>query len=142
MNDQRRALTLTIDANSALDLQMLLKQALYEIEQLLPLPPDSSSEQVARSAYKTILSPSLGGERTTKGHTQGSLGSYEFSFVHSSREFKALEDQLLEQGYKLQTNGHSFFGKESYTHPTLPAKVIAGEPLAITDKPLENADGW
>lgn len=137
MKDKRRALTLTIDANSAEDMKMLLQQALYEIDQLLPLPPGASSEQVARSAYKAILSPSQGGERVTKGHTQGSIGSYEFSFVHSSREFKACEDQLLEQGYELASTRDFFSGEEFYVHPSLPAKIISGDPLIIKDKPLE-----
>ncbi len=121
---------------------MLLKQALYEIEQLLPLPPGSSSEQVARSAYKAILSPSMGGGRVTTGHTQGSIGSYEFSYIHSSREYKALEDQLLEQGYKLENDAGLFSRTEFYAHPTLPHKIITGNPLAIEDKPPKDPNGW
>lgn len=121
---------------------MLLKQALYEIEQLLPLPPDTSPEQVSRSAYKAILSPSKGGGRVTKGHTEGSIGSYEFSFIHSSREFKALEDQLLEQGYKFEASTELFLGLDHYVHATLPAKIITGDPLAIKDKPLKESESW
>lgn len=138
MKDKRRALTLSIDANSAEDMQMLLKQALYEIEQLLPLPTDASSEEKARSAYKAILSPSRGGGRVTTGHTQGSIGSYEFSYTHSSREYKTLEDQLLEQGYKLKNEAGFLSGMEFYAHPTLPSKIITGDPLAIEDKPAHD----
>jgi len=141
MVDRRRALTLTIDANSAQDMKMLLKQALYEIDQLLPLPNDSSPEERARSAYMKILSPSMGGARVARGHTQGSIGSYEFSYIHSSREYKALEDQLLEQGYQLENEGGMFTNTEFYGHSTLPPKIITGNPLAIEDKPPRDPNG-
>lgn len=134
MSDKRRALTLTIDANSSEDMQMLLKQALYEINQLLPLPPDASSVQI-RQANEKVGQIWASGERITKGHTQGSLGSYDFSFFHSSREFKALEDQLLEQGYKLQKLQYALSEMEQYVHPSLPPKIIAGNPPAIEDVP-------
>lgn len=132
MSDKRRALTLTIDTNSSEDMQMLLKQALYEINQLLPLPKDATSSQI-QQANEKVIQVSTSGERITQGHTQGSLGKYNFSFFHSSREFKALEDQLLEQGYKLQKLQYAFSEKEQYVHPSLPTKIITGNPLEIKD---------
>lgn len=134
MEDKRRALTLTIDANSEQDMQMLLQQALYEIGRLLPLPPGASPEEVSRDAHRRMTTSWPSGERETKGHTQGSIGSYEFSFVRSSRGFKALEDQLLEQGYELRES-QQIFDADFYAHPSLPSKIIAGDPLAIQDKP-------
>lgn len=135
MKDPRRALTLTIDANSAENMQMLLTQALYEINQLLPLPPEASPEQ-KNQASKRITQVWASGDRVTAGHSQGSIGSYDFSFVHSSREFKALEDQLLEQGYKLKKTRETFLGEDYYVHPSLPPKVITGDPLAIEEKSM------
>ncbi len=136
MKDQHRALTLTIDANSAEDMQMLLKQALYEINQLLPQPSDASSAQIRQAAARGALAL-LGYERVTKGHTTGSLGSYEFSFIHSSREFKALEDQLLAQGYELKKSSKSFLGADYYEHPSLPPMVITGDPFEIKETSME-----
>lgn len=113
---------------------MLLKQALYEINQLLPLPPEASSLQI-HQANEKLGQALASGERITKGHTQGSLGCYDFSFFHSSREFKALEDQLFEQGYKLEKLQYGFFTKEQYVHSTLPTKIITGNPPEIKDAP-------
>lgn len=116
---------------------MLLQQALYEINQQLPLPADATSSQI-RQANRAVGQNWASGERVTKGHSNGSIGSYEFSFIHSSREFKNLEDQLLERGYKLNSSSHSFLSKDYYTHPTLPPMVISLEPLEIQETTLEN----
>jgi hypothetical protein len=116
-------------------MKMLLKQALYEIGQLLPQEENASQEQKTQYTVKALLRPNRDGGRATDGYSRGSIGSYEFSFIHCSREFKELEDQLFEQGY--EANHPTLIGVDGfiYTHTTLPAKVIEGRPLSIVDAP-------
>jgi hypothetical protein len=135
MTNSARALNLTIDANSGQDMVMLLKQALYEIEQMLPLPHDASAEEKLAATMRELSSATDYG-RVTGGHSESSIGGYAFEFIHSSRAYHALEQSLLNEGYvKTQTKWPS--DPDYYTHETLPAKCIDGTPLSICDAPAE-----
>jgi len=134
MNKSSCALTLKIDANSGQDMVVLLRHALYEIEQQLPAPHDAPVE-VKNARTMASFSDARELSSVTKGNTDGSIGSYEFEFFHCSREYQGLEHCLLVDGYSKRKSKKMFDNTCIYTHPTLPAKLIACTPLAICDVP-------
>lgn len=137
MTISARALSLTIDANSGQDMVMLLKQALYEIEQLLPPPHDASDQQKSAATMRDLTS-STKPVRVTSGHSNGSIGGYAFDFIHNSRAYHVLEQILLNQGYvKSEGENNNWETCIYYIHSTLPPKCIDGMPLCISDAPEE-----
>ena len=128
MTDENRALSLTIEAGNPEDFNALLRQALYEIQKLLPLPSDATVE--ARNSR--LVSAFLDESQISVGRTEGTLGRYAFEFVRGSREYAELERALLEQGYKRERNSGFLAEPEFfYEHEELGRKVIAGAPLAV-----------
>lgn len=125
---------------------MLLRQAMYEVEKLLPVPPDAPEHvraaQFNKSLVASFASASENESSVVTGHTQGSMGTYEFEFHLNSREYTSLERTLLDDGYTRTTPRTSFLSYEGfvYTHPSLPAKCIDGKPLAIRDSPRAEDD--
>lgn len=139
MREPKRALTLKVDANSTEDMVMLLQQALYEIEQFLPANPNgtgvgSLAEHRNRAKTRAFTLSKSNSDLVSTGFTEGSIGSYRFEFIHSSRRHYELEEQLLAAGYTRNVY-EGFLSEEiEYTHPSLPTKCIAGEPLQVQDK--------
>ena len=141
MTNNARALTLSIDAHSPDDMVMLLRQAMYELEKLLPLPRGASvGEQNSRS-MADVLGPS-NPATVVKGSSVGTIGTYSFEFHRNSREYTQLENKLLSEGFtRVQRTDTWHFGDLVYTHPTLPTACIEGEPLAICSAKPDAMDG-
>jgi hypothetical protein len=55
MKNTARALSLKIDAPSPEDLVMLLRQAIYEVEKLLPPPPDAPEHVRTARLNRSLL---------------------------------------------------------------------------------------
>lgn len=128
MKDDSRALSLNIEASTPEDFNELLRQALYEIRKLLPLPPDAPVGE----RNNRVVSAFLEDSQVSVGRTEGTLGRYAFEFLRGSREYAELERALLKQGYTRQRNS-DFLGDAEfvYEHQDLGKKVIAGAPLAV-----------
>ena len=135
MTQKNRALVLTIDANSDQDRRALLRQALYEIDKLLP--PADDAEVSVKNSYVMRGFSAAGNERVTKGNTSGSIGHYQFEFFNSSRLFHSLENTLLSDGYLKSAHTYLFVSDPIYVHPSLPPKSIAGNPSEICDAPVD-----
>lgn len=134
MSISHRSLTLTIEAETAEDMVVLLRQALYEINKNLPPPPDAPIEE--RNAYSVgRLYSKTSRDKRLVGHTSGSMGSYSFEFFKCARLFYELEQQLLSQGYfEDPTEDWGNLDRHLYAHPELPPKEIVGPPWAIVDR--------
>jgi hypothetical protein len=137
MNDNSRSLTLTIKASNPDDFNALLRQARYEIEKLLPLPEDSSEDARRKRTSEALMSGMFTEQsQITKGHSQGTLGSYEFEMVKGSQAYADLERELLNRGFErkrltglFRTDGLEFY----YSHDEHGIKIIDGNPLALRD---------
>lgn len=141
MKDDCRSLTLTIEARNPNDFNVLLRQARYEIEKLLP-PPEGASddERTKRNANRWVFGSYTEESQITEGHSSGTLGSYRFKMIKGSSEYANIERDLLAQGFErhrtmgvFRTDGLEFY----YTHDQHGTKVIDGEPLTVRDHTTE-----
>lgn len=93
--DRPRALTLSVQANSAEQLRKLLELAIYELDRA------TGGSSKAWAAHE--------GEVVT-GEVMGTMGSYRFDYMLGSPAFIELRNKLLEDGYQEVAT----FGLEDY----------------------------
>jgi hypothetical protein len=135
MKQESKTLHLTLEAGSAEDFRMLLKQALYEIEKHLPAPPDSSFEVRQAAAARTIFDDSVSTRgQTATGNADGTLGHYSFELVSGPVAYAELEKKLLREGYvRGKHASHGYSRGVVYRHNLHGVKEISGDPLEVRD---------
>ena len=73
--------------------------------------------------------------RVINGHANGSICTYNFEFLNSSRAYHSLEKRLLSEGYVIAV-GDNWVRYSYFANPTHPPKCIDGAPLSIIDAPV------